>query len=204
MKALLACVTFLLCTSTALAAPKPIQKNYSTAKVLQVADTYLTVREKTNRNDHPSIDKFLKYVGLAPGNPYCLAFDVYSWGQVYKKKNPFPKVGGTIYFIEYAEAHPLRYKIYKAKDVKRATSKELKAGIGIFQHSTTTGHAVLVRSKKDASNVNTIEGNTIVKNTKNAAEQRGQGKTKNKQGVYYRTRSVTDSGMKFRGIVVPR
>ena len=172
-------------------------------QVLKVAKGYTYVREKTNHNDAPEIDQFLKYVGLAPRLSWCLAFDNFCWGEV-EKPNPYPRVGGTIRFMEIVKAHPLRYKVYTAEDfiLRRA---EMTGCIGIYFHNTHAGHAVLFNKQLDLHSFSTIEGNTVGVDTKNATEQRGEGKTKNKQGVYRRVRSNRSSaGMQFQGIVVPR
>jgi hypothetical protein len=170
--------------------------------VLKVAKGYSHVREKTNRNDAPEITKFLKYVGLPPQVPYCLAFANFCWGQV-AKKNPYPRVGGTIYFMEKVKAHPLRYKVYTADDFRRGQG--MAGGIGIYFHNSRSGHAVLFDKQIDLHNFSTVEGNTVGVDTKDAAEQRGEGKTSKKQGVYCRVRSNRSSaGMQFKGIVVPR
>ena len=50
-------------------------------QALKVAEGYTYVREKTNHNDAPEIDRFLKYVGLAPHLSWCLAFDNFCWGE---------------------------------------------------------------------------------------------------------------------------
>lgn len=173
-------------------------------QVLRVAGGYTAVREKTNKNDSPDIDRFLKYVGLAPHFPYCLAFANFCWGQVVKP-TPYPRVGGTIYFMEKVKAHPLRYRIYTADDFRRGLGTQVAGGIGIYFHGPRSGHAVLFAKQIDLHTFSTIEGNTVGTDSKDSAEQRGEGKTSNKQGVYRRVRSNRSSaGMQFKGIVVPR
>ena len=172
-------------------------------RVLKVAGGYTYVREKTNHNDAPEINMFLKYIGLAPGNPYCLAFDNFCWGQVVKP-NPYPRVGGTVRFMEIAKDHPLRYKIYTPADLTLGRGNPT-GGIGIYFHNAHAGHAVLFDKMLDLHMFSTIEGNTVGVASKDTAEQRGEGKTKNQQGVYRRVRSNRSSaGMQFQGIVVPR
>ena len=174
------------------------------SQVLEVARGYTAVREKTNHNDAPEIDMFLKYVGLKPHFPYCLAFANFCWGQVVKPL-PYPRVGGTIYFMEMVKAHPLRYKVYAAEDFRRGLGTNMTGGIGIYFHGPKSGHAVLFDKQIDLHTFSTIEGNTVGVNSKNSAEQRGEGKTSKKQGVYRRVRSNRSSaGMQFKGIVVPR
>jgi hypothetical protein len=173
-------------------------------QTLEVAYTYITVREKTNKNDAPEIDKFLKYVGLAPHFPYCLAFANYCWGQA-AKPNPYPRIGGTVRFMEIVKAHPLRYRIYIADDFRHGINARATGGIGIYFHGPRSGHAVLFAKQIDFHTFSTVEGNTVGVESKNTAEQRGEGKTNNKQGVYKRIRSNKSStGMQFQGIVVPR
>ena len=200
-------------------------------QVLKVAGGYTYVREKTNHNDAPEINMFLKYVGLAPGNPYCLAFDNFCWGQVVKP-NPYPRVGGTVRFMEIAKDHPLRYKIYTPADLILGRGNPT-GGIGIYFHNAHAGHAVLFDKMLDLHMFSTIEGNTVGVDTASTAEQRGEANTTtlittvrtattknknkittttttvsklpNQQGVYRRVRSNRSSaGMQFQGIVVPR
>lgn len=168
---------------------------------MKIAESQLQVREKTGHNDAKEIDKYLLYVGLPKGLPYCLSFDIWCWGQVYKV-NPFPKVGGTVHFMEVVKQHPLRYKVYTTYDVKRG--KQMRAGIGIYFHDSRTGHAFLFDSVKDVTSFNTIEANTVGKATKNVQEQRGESKTNLKQGVHRRIRTMFKEGMSFKGVVVPK
>ena len=173
------------------------------SRVLKIAGGYVNVRENTNHNDAPEIDIFLKYVGLAPSFPYCLAFANFCWGQV-AKPNPYPRVGGTIRFMEIVKAHPLRYRVYIAEDFI-LRHDEMTGGIGIFFHNSHSGHAVLFDKQLDLHTFSTIEGNTVGVATKDAAEQRGEGKTAKKQGVYRRVRSNrSDASMQLQGIVVPK
>lgn len=180
----------------------PAHAGENSAKVLGVASSYLHVREKTGHNDAPEITAFLKYAGLPPQLAYCLAFDVYCWGQV-QKPNPFPRLGGTIRFWEYINDHPLRYRIYRADDLLNGRGREMTGGIGIYFHTTRTGHAFLFDHQINRKAFATIEGNTVGTDSTNAAEQRGEGSAK-KQGVFRRVRSTDVRGMTFKGIAVPR
>jgi hypothetical protein len=189
-------IGLLLVPSLLFASPGP--------QVVKKAGEYTHVREKTNHNDAPEIDLFLKYVGLAPHFPYCLAFANFCWGQV-AKPNPYPRVGGTIRFMELVKAHPLRYKVYTAEDFRVGNGARMTGGIGIYFHNSRSGHAVLFDKQVDLHTFSTIEGNTVGVASKDAAEQRGEGKTSKKQGVYRRVRSNRSSaGMQFKGIVVPK
>jgi hypothetical protein len=176
---------------------------YEGGSVVKVAESYTYVREHTGHNDAPEIDKFLAYAGVPRGLPYCLAFGVYAWGQVYKQ-NPYPRLAGTVRFLEVVKQHPLRYKIYTAKDLKVSSSQTLRGAIGIYTHNSRTGHAFITDCVVNSTTFSTIEGNTVGKRTQNVQEQRGEGSTTLRQGVHRRVRTVDKEGMQFKGIVVPR
>ena len=177
---------------------------FNTTSVLDTAKSYLYVREKTNHNDAPEIDKFLKYVGLGPQFPYCLAFAEFCWGQHYKP-SPYPILGGTVRFMEIVKAHPLRYKVYTTEDFAMGRGSGAVGGIGIFFHNSKTGHAFILEKPIKLNGLQTIEGNTVGSSKGTAAEQRGEGKTKKAQGVFRKSRSTRSApGWSFKGVVIPR
>jgi len=66
---------------------------------LKIAATQLHVREKTNNNDGPDVEKYLKSIGLGPGYAWCQAFVYWCYQQAaaeLKIKNPVPKTGGVL------------------------------------------------------------------------------------------------------------
>jgi hypothetical protein len=158
------------------------------------------------------IERFLKYTGTQKGLAWCLAFDVYVWGQVYPK-NPFPKVAGTIYFWEYIKAHPKKYKIITTADLKNYRGFMAVGGIAIYHYNGgKTGHAVLFAGQLDETHFMAIAGNTVGIDTDNIMEQRGEviGKdllkviNSHKQGVYYRIQSSESTAhVKFMGVAIP-
>ena len=181
-----------------------ISTAYDTTSVLNTAKSYLYVRENTNHNDAPEVNKFLKYVGLGPHFPYCLAFAQFCWGQHYKP-SPYPVTGGTVHFMELVKAHPLRYKIYTAEDFAMGRGIGAVGGIGIFFHNSKTGHAFILEKPLKLKGMQTIEGNTVSSSKGTAAEQRGEGKTKKAQGVFRKVRTTRSApGWEFKGVVLPR
>lgn len=163
------------------------------AKVLQVADSLKGLRELTNHNDHPMIDRMLDYLGLPHGLSWCLAFCVWCFhSAVMPAPNPLPKIARCSAFWSHAQQHPLRYRV---------VSDPLKAqpgDVAIFSHhperKNWDGHAALVVAGIDRRSFRTIEGNTVAG---------AQGNQREGGGVYYRTRTARISGLVLQGFVRP-
>lgn len=73
--------------------------------VQKVYTSQIGVREKTGRNDGLEVEAYLRYVGLAKGQPWCASFVCWSFGKAGVKN---PKAGGCAYLLERGQL------IYKA------------------------------------------------------------------------------------------
>ncbi len=47
----------------------------------RIYTSQIGVREKTGKNDGPEVEKYLRYVGLGPGNAWCAALVSWTFGQ---------------------------------------------------------------------------------------------------------------------------
>lgn len=170
--------------------------------VLDNANKYLYVREKTNNNDAPEIDKFLKYHGLGPGFSWCQAFANYNYYEAFlyhNEKTPFPKIARCSTFARWCLNQPVRIKVITAKQVLAGAAEPHPGDIANFKHGpyvtketfTYNGHAAIVISyNKITKTVTTIEGNT---KPSNQGDQTGVTKgdlSYGHDGVYVRERSI--------------
>lgn len=87
----LLCIT--VCTSSA-------QQGSVRDKVKSVYDSQIGQRELTGKNDGVAVESYLKYVGLAKGNPWCAAYVCWSLG---KAGVVNPRAGGCVYLMERGE-----------------------------------------------------------------------------------------------------
>lgn len=162
--------------------------------IIKVAKSLLYIRERTNNNDHPMIDKMLEYLGLPHNLAWCLAFCLWC---VHTAVNPmpFPKIARCSTFWEQVQKNDWKYETFDAEDVAWGINKVTPGTIMIFSSSKVAGksnwngHAALVVSQKDARTWNTIEGNT------NGAGSRDG------NGVYNKTRSVKNGSLSLEGFV---
>lgn len=164
--------------------------------VIVNAEKYLYVREKTNTNDAPEIDKFLAYLGLPKGLSWCAAYICF----VHKEsadslqiKNPLPRIGRVSTLWDLAQENDLRYKTFDSEEVLSGELKLNKADIPIWESNNLAkvknfnGHTGLILYQKDNNSFKSIEGNTT---PNNKGDQREGG------GVYERDRTL-GIGTKF-------
>lgn len=120
-------------------------------KVKTTYESQLGIREKTGRNDGVMVEKFLQYVGLKKGNPWCAAFVCWSFGQVGIKN---PKSGYS------PDLFALKYIIYKrnSKIYKEPPDKGDVFGI-YFPEKGRVAHVGFV-DEWQKKYVVTVEGNT--------------------------------------------
>ena len=148
-------------------------------KHVQIAETFVGVREKTGRNDGKEVEMFLKSVGLSKGYPYCAAFVSYCLTQANVKK---PVVRSAM-----ARNFETRESI-KAKDVLIGKNKVPPGSIIVWRKgSTVNGHAGF------AVNWSGVKGNTIEANTSSGEK----GSQSDGDGVFKRTRTI-EPGNYFR------
>lgn len=122
-------------------------------QALAIAITQNGVEEvPKNSNAGPDVSVYLKSVGLAPGNPWCMAFVYWCVNKAAKQlgiKNPLIKTGSVLY----------QYRNTTLRKLPK-TSKGIKAGdIFIIDFGGGKGHTGFVE-KFENGIVYTIEGNT--------------------------------------------
>lgn len=161
---------------------------FPTALVVANAGKYLDVREKTNHNDHPQIDRWLAYAGVPKGNPYCAAFVVYNYGEVAEAlgyKNPLPRYARVSLLYQYALAHETKYRVCDSDDILSGLCRPQAGDVAVWLYGkgpNPNGHAGLVRS-----------GARTVAGTREANTGPGKGVVREGNGVYDRERQT--SGM---------
>lgn len=164
--------------------------------VLDSAENYLYVREKTGHNDAPEIDAWLAYLGLGPKQAYCAAFAVsmYKEGAEFVRiSQPLPKLGRVSLLWKTCQKNPYRYKTFSSKRVFLGVEELQKADLPVWSsgkvagNSNWNGHTGLVVGQVDRDTFSTIEANTGAGNT---------GSQRDGNGVFKRTRNL-DIGKKF-------
>lgn len=138
-------------------------------EVIINAEKYLYVREKTNSNDTPEINTWLKNCGLGKGYSYCQAFVASMYKITYNsvnQKSPWPMTAGVAKFAEYCNKRPFEFKVISTKKLNWGIDKiesgdviSWKHGNSIFNGFNYQGHAGL-GIKNIKSNIYTIEANT--------------------------------------------
>ena len=137
--------------------------------VIEHAKTYLYVREKTNNNDAPEINKWLKNCGLGSGYSYCAAFVSSMYKEIYEKQNkksPWPMSAGVASFAQQCTKKPFEFKIVSTKKLQWGIDSvqpgdviSWKHGSSIFTGFNYLGHKGIGIDNK-GSIIHTIEGNT--------------------------------------------
>lgn len=171
-------------------------------ETLKVAESYLYVREKTNSNDAPEIDKFLKFSGLGSGYPWCQAFYNYCSHEGYKTlelKSPFPRSASCAKVLQTATSNPMKFKVITSKAVVMGAATPVKGDLASFKHGKAlavenysyNGHAAVVAGYDYRKRlVSTVEGNT---KPTNQGDQTGKVKGDlryGNDGVYRRVRGL--------------
>lgn len=173
--------------------------------IINTARKYIGTKEiPKNSNRGKDIDKFLSYCGLPTGNPYCLAFVVYTYKEAYKEKGkstPFPKIARVSMFYRWCDGHPLVVKTYSikglvwgAKNIEAGDVILWKSGKDISLSSNFNGHAGLAQYGYGIDKVKTIEANTT---------PGSEGNQRDGGGIYERDRTY-GIGSKFPIIAIVR
>jgi len=133
------------------------------------AEKYLYVRETTNNNDAPEINKWLKNCGLGKGYSYCQAFVASIYKETFQnhnKKSPWPLVASVASFANYCNKRPFDFKMISTKKIQWSIDTiepgdviSWKHGSSIFTGFNYMGHAG-IGVKNIKSNIYTIEANT--------------------------------------------
>lgn len=174
---------------------------------VQKGKAYLHVREKTNHNDAPEIDRMLAYLGLPKGLSWCAAFPLTCYREAADElstEQPFPRYGRVAMLKATCERNPLKYRWITADEV-RFGSVQLHTGdlsmwasgtintkkdktIGTFQDFN--GHTGMVEYQLSPRSFRSIEGNT----------QPGPGGNQREGGgVYERTRAIEPGSFRILG-----
>lgn len=159
---------------------------------------YLNVRERTNRNDAPEIDRFLAYLGLPKGLSWCAAFSIYNYKEAASDlhvKQPWPRYGRVAMLWETCKRNPIKYRAISADDV-RFGSVSLRPGDlpvwanGITRNRDFSGHTGLVVAQLSHRSFRSIEGNTT---------PGPEGNQREGGGVYQRTRAIEPGNFRILG-----
>lgn len=168
---------------------------------MQNAHRYLYLREKTNRNDAPEIDQFLKYLGLPSRLSWCAAFVIWNHKEAAEatgQKQPLPKHGRVAKLWEIAKNNPVRYTTFTTEQVRLGLIKLQPGDLPIWKSSPVTngdfnghiGHTIKQITNK---HIRTIEGNTLPEGQ--AGNQREGG------GVYVRNRYLAPGNFTIIGFI---
>jgi peptidoglycan hydrolase-like protein with peptidoglycan-binding domain len=142
-------------------------------RAIEIAKSYLYVREKTGKNDGIEVEMFLKSVGLPKGYAWCVAFGYYCFEQAARQlgiANPLKKTAGVL-------------ALYNATPASQRFKSPQVGDVGIMDFGGGKGHFFLVTGVV-GNKVFTIEGNTSGEPTSAAQDRDGQ-------GVYERCRPIT-------------
>lgn len=137
--------------------------------VIMTAEKYLYVRERTNNNDAPEIDKWLKVTKTPKRSSYCASFVSSMFKETYEsynKKSPWPLTAGVSNFAEYCSKRPFEFKMVSTKKLKWGIDTvepgdviSWKRGSSIFTGFGYLGHKG-IGIKNVKQNIYTIEANT--------------------------------------------
>jgi len=178
--------------SLAASQPGPISRRAAQdAKAREV----LSVREDGS-NRGTFVEIYLKAVGLAPGNPWCMAFVVLrlikaavALGLAFPKD--VPKTGSTVLFSDYGKDKG--FWIRRADlELGRANIQPGDIVFYFFQSKGRIAHTGIVVDLADNRNFFTVEGNTSGGISDNV--------DRDGQGVYMKLRTLSSLGL-WGGVV---
>ena len=167
--------------------PGPISRRAAQdAKAKEV----LSVREDGS-NRGTFVEVYLKAVGLAPGNPWCMAFIVLrlikaaaALGSVFPKE--VPKTGSTVLFSDYGKKKG--FWIRRADlELGRASLQPGDIVFYFFPSKGRIAHTGIVVDLADNKNFFTVEGNTSG-GINDDVDRDGQ-------GVYMKLRTLSSLGL---------
>lgn len=170
---------------------------------VQKGKAYLHVREKTNHNDAPEIDRMLAYLGLPKGLSWCAAYSLTCYKDAADElriKQPFPKYGRVAMLWSACQRNPLRYRAITSDEVRLGSVRLQPGDLPIFSHGATkngdfNGHTGLVVNQISNTEMQTIEGNTSSGDAGNQREG---------NGVFIRYRKISPGTFKIIGFCRPR
>lgn len=168
------------------------------ALAVQKGKSYLHVREKTNANDAPEIDRMLAYLGLPKGLSWCAAYSLYCYkgaADELRVKQPFPKYGRVAMLWSACQRNPLKYRAITSDEVRLGSVRLQPGDLPIWAHGTIkagdfNGHTGLVVKQLSPRSFRSIEGNT----------QPGPGGNQREGGgVYERIRAIEPGSFRILG-----
>lgn len=174
--------------------------------IIFVASQYKYVREKTNHNDAPEIDTWLKFVGLdnkgeikrtGTGYSWCAAYGISMYNETYQyhnKKSPLYRSARCSEVYKMAKKDKYTYTVIPAKKVLLQAEDLHEADIVIWSHKKKAeydwnGHFGLVMKRLDVEHFQSIEGNTVGTDAPDGQREQTKG-SKNMGGVFVKTRSL--------------
>ena len=167
-------------------------------EVLTVSEKYVgQVVERTNRNDHPMIDKWLTNLGMSKGASWCSAFALNMYKEASESlrvKMPLPwqaRYGRVATLWDHARANQMRFQTFRPDEAMLIGL--LPGDLSIWRHGRGVarnfdGHIGIVKQQLTASTRVDREGNTVQGNTGGQREQSAG--DRNRGGVYDRTRGM--------------
>ena len=132
------------------------------AEVLKVAAAEVGVREiPLGSNTGPRVNQYLDAVGVAPGQPWCMAFVFWCFKQAAAARgvsNPVPRNGSVIHCWQLAQSQP-GTNVVPAEKANADPSLVLPGMVFFIDTGAEHGHAGFVVDVVVGTLV-TIEGNT--------------------------------------------
>lgn len=166
-----------------------------------VAEKYVgKVTEKTNRNDHPQISKWLKELGLPPGLSWCAAAVVGIYreaAETLHTTSPIPRTGRCSALWDACQRNQMRFQTFSPHE---AMMLGLQPGdLVVWRHGKGVarnfdGHIGIVPEKSVAREYPCDEGNTV---RGSSGGQREQSAKDRNQGGYYRKNRSLGFGTSF-------
>jgi hypothetical protein len=163
--------------------------------LVSVSGKYLYVREGKRPNSGPEIDRWLAYLGLSPGNPYCAAYVIgcsYEASMNLGVEQPLPRIGRVSSLWKAARKNPYKYKTVESSRVKQGIEKLQPGDIAIWSYgklpgnSNWNGHTGVVVQQHDRNTFEDNEGNTS--SGKKGSQRDGDGVFKRKRTLGIGTR----------------
>lgn len=203
-KSITICIGFLLliCLGVSTVSGEPLGIKIN-EKAIEVAKSYLHVRENNNNNRSIEIDKWHKEFGIPYGNPYCAMFSQYSYIEAFRNchmRSPLPKMARVSTFSKWGTSNPMIVKTITPKQITFGAYRPEIGDIISWKHGKLTstankfnwdGHMGLVLDW-NGKTLSTIEGNTKPEGSK--GDQTGRAKEDPKlyghDGVYERKRTL--------------
>lgn len=152
--------------------PLKVVSNLVRIRAMEIMDSQLFVREKTNNNDGVEVEQYLKSVGLGKGYAWCMAFLYWGFQKASTELNilnPVPKTAGVLDCWA------------KAKKYRVTTPQE--GDQFVMDFGKGAGHTGIVTEVKNGR-IYTVEGNT-------SADPTYAGEDREGNGVFERSRPLS-------------